>query len=336
MRQYLDILERVLTKGKPKTPFRQTENRKLTDTIGLANVVFNHNMCDGFPLLTTKKMGLKNIAIELEGFIKGITSKSWYQQKGCNIWQEWANPQAVKDFYFENYEKPYLEQETYDKEHNILSFTGNFLTPFSAVEPAIKQSIDDLGPIYGYQWRNFNKTYPGQSEDDGDYTNYTDQLKNITDTLTKNPTDRRMVCSAWNPNQISMMALPPCHFVWNVVVYDGKLNLWWGQRSCDLLLGVPYNIASYALLLCLLAKHANLEPGNLLGVLADCHLYENQLDVARQQLEREPRNLPTLEIPNNYDTKWGGRFDFWQWDHTQLKLKDYNPHGPLEKVAVVV
>lgn len=314
MNSYLRILKRILTKGTPKMPYRQSEQRTLSQgTIGLPNVIFSHDMCDGFPLLTTKSMSLRNVAVELEFFIKGLTDKRWLQERKCYIWNGWANPIKVA--------------ETEER-------TGGLLC--HGIEPPtieeIKKQERDLGPIYGYQWRTFNKTYPGQCEVDGDFDSHTDQLKYITDTLRSNPTDRRMVCSAWNPNQLYLMGLPACHFCFNVIVYDGKVNLWWGQRSCDYLLGVPYNIASYGLLLTLLSRHAGLEPGNLMGVLGDCHLYDNQIKAARQQLRRTPRGLPQLHIPNND----GDRFDLWKWDHTQFVLEGYDPHPALDKVEVVV
>jgi thymidylate synthase len=313
MKQYLNILQNILDNGKEKLPFRKTEGRTLSNsTIGLPNVVFSHDMREGFPLLTTKKMGLKNIAVELEFFIKGLTSKKWLKDRNCHIWDSWANPVKVM-------------HRIRDVE-DLNSFLG--LSSSDINQDEVKAEEDDLGPIYGFQWRTFNKTYATQNDDDGDFFKYFDQLKNIVDTLKTTPTDRRMVCSAWNPNQIEHMALPPCHLMWIVTVYDNQLHMQWTQRSVDTLLGLPYNIASYALLQCLLAKHAGLEPGNLTGMLVDCHLYDNQLEVAREQLTRETRNLPRLELPDN--------FDFWAWDHTQFKLTNYDPHPPLEKVAVVV
>ncbi len=324
MKQYLDILQNILVNGKSKLPFRKTEGRTLSQgTIGLANVVLSHDMSDGFPLLTTKKMGLRNIAVELEGFIKGITDKKWFKNRKCNIWNEWANPKAVKE---------YLKAE----QGRNLGVSVN--------DPAniaiAKETLDDLGPIYGYQWRHFGKHYgelPIKEVDQWDVVDFSqvdgnldgyDQFQNILDTLKTNPTDRRMVCSAWNPCQMHLMALPPCHMIWNVTVYDDKLSLCWMQRSVDTLLGLPYNIASYALLLLLLARHANLEPGNLTGMLVDCHLYENQLEAARQQLTREPKPLPRVYLPDEFDINL--------WDHTQLCVVDYDPHPPINKVEVVV
>ncbi len=307
MKQYLDIVRDTLT-GEPKKPFRIREQQDVTETVGIFAAIFRHKMSDGFPLLTTKKMSLKNIAVELEGFIKGITDKKWYQERGCHIWDEWSNPVAVAKAGF---------QATLNGESWIKSIA--------------QKQIKDLGPIYGYQWRSFGQIHDdgGSFDDlcckDNGIATGSDQLQAIIDSLEKNPTDRRMVCSAWNPNQIAEMALPPCHFAWNVVVYNNKLNLIWHQRSCDLMLGVPYNIASYALLLKLLARHAKLDEGELVGTLNDCHIYGNQLEQAREQLKREPLPLPKVVIPNND----GDKFSLWNWDYTQLSLEGYEHRGKL-------
>lgn len=268
MKQYLDIVNNVLEHGQWKKT--RTEFRALT-TFG---EVFRHNMSDGFPLLTTKKMAVKTMWAELEGFIKGMVSKKWYQDRGCNIWNEWSNP------------------------------LGN--------------SDDDLGPIYGYQWRKFNHVY--DENDDGCLTRY-DQLQQIINTLKTNAESRRMVCSAWNPVQINRMALPPCHVLWNVVVIQDKINLVWHQRSCDLMLGVPFNIASYATLLLLLAKEANLTPGILQGTFADCHIYENHIEGAEEQVLRNPNPLPTVNV---------GDFPcIYDWNSSDSILNNYNPHSKI-------
>lgn len=283
MYSYQHILFDVLEYGTEKFPQRVVGNEGQVDgslrTIGKPNVNWEHHMENGFPLLTTKKMGLKNIAVELEFFIKGLTDKNWLQERKCHIWDEWSSPTS----------------------------------PWVA----------ELGPIYGYQWRSFGKKFP---HDDGSI--HTDQLASILDTLKNKPQDRRMVCSAWNPNQIQHMALPPCHLLWNVTVYNDELHLSWHQRSCDLFLGVPYNIASYALLLLLLSKHAGLRPGSLAARFMDCHLYENQIDVAREQLERQPKILPTVTIPDTL--KSGKPFSVLDWTYEDFELHNYNPHGSLK------
>ena len=275
MKTYLDIVENTLYNGSWKNT--RTELRALT-TFGQ---VFRHDMESGFPLLTTKKMAVKTMWVELEGFIKGITHKDWYQKRGCNIWDEWSNPTNNDDY--------------------------------------------DLGPIYGYQWRRFNHVY--DPDDDGCLIRY-DQLKEIVNTLKTDPTSRRMVCSAWNPIQMDRMALPPCHVLWNVVVIGNKLNLIWHQRSCDLMLGIPFNIASYATLLLLLAKEANLEPGTLQGTFADCHIYENQIEGAKEQILRSPNPLPTVDV---------GNFPcIYDWNSSNAVLNNYKPHPKINFGSIAV
>ncbi len=325
MKQYIDIVQNVLDNGMYKKPVRVDDKGNVdtldNDTIGLPNIIFSHNMQDGFPLLTTKKMPIKTIAVELEGFIKGITSKIWYTDRHCKIWNEWANPELVDSI---------LTQ------CNIFKFES--LTPEAQLEIRrhVQQQQDDLGPIYGYQWRKFGQQYDDYPDEHLDYyarlldgvAEGADQLQSIADKLVNNPTDRRMVCSAWNPNQISQMALPPCHFAWNVVVYADTLNLIWHQRSCDLMLGVPFNIASYALLLSLLANHAGLKPGNLTGTLNDCHIYLNQVDAAREQVGRVPLELPILELPNSQS--------IFDWTYEDVTIKGYKSFEKLDFGKVTI
>jgi len=275
MRAYLDLVQNTLIQGYWKET--RTGLRALT-TFGQ---IFKHNMCGSFPLLTTKTMVYKSMWVELEGFIKGVTSKRWYQERNCNIWNEWSNPTNDDD--------------------------------------------NDLGPIYGYQWRRFNEVY--DENDNGSFNGY-DQLKNIVETLKNDPENRRMVCSAWNPIQIDSMALPPCHVLWNVVVIGNRIHLLWHQRSADLMLGVPFNIASYATLLLLLAQEADLSPGVLQGTFADCHIYENQIDGAREQLKRQPTSLPTVDL--------GDYNSIYTWSSENAILKNYNPHSKIDFGPIAV
>lgn len=324
MKSYLDILKNVLENGTPKQPVRFNPDGEPipveNGTIGTFCEIFRHDMSTGFPLLTTKKVAFKTICVELEGFIKGITDKQWYKDRKCNIWNEWANPVAVQEELSKISNQIDMIHEGNlgsDEQHDI---------PYPT-KKEVQATLNDLGPIYGYQWRCFNKTYKTQNEDDGDWSSYTDQLKSIVYKLKENPYDRRMVCSAWNPNQIHMMALPPCHMMFNIVVYGNKLNLVWTQRSCDLFLGVPFNIASYAMFLLLLAHEANLEPGELVGELHDCHLYENQIEQAKLQLNRTPTELPTVEL-----THEGSIFD---WTYKDVVLTNYNPQSAIKAKVIV-
>jgi len=327
MRQYLDIVKKVLHEGKWKSPVRKNEQTGEWEpvdggvrTLACPNIVFSHDMAEGFPLITTKKMAFRTMCVELEGFIKGITDKEWYQERKCKIWDQWANPEAVASM-LERLKADHLDHD----------------------KKSVQKSLIDLGPIYGYQWRKFNKTYTQgfQNAEDGDWSNYTDQLKNIVETLTNNPMDRRMVCSAWNPNQIKYMALPPCHYSWNVTVIGDELNLFWAQRSCDLMLGVPFNIASYGLLLTLLAQVGGFKRGNLSGMLVDCHIYENQIEAAKEQVERTPSKLPELELRinskdlgNSYSKT--GKFDLFDWTYSDVILNGYNPQEKISFGDVVV
>lgn len=298
MKAYLDILAKILKDGKPKQPTRGSATVS-NATIALPNVVFSHEMSDGFPLLTTKKMSLKNIAVELEGFINGITDKSWYQERGCHIWDNWCSPLEFNRAMIKAIDKLLVKDKTLSVKEAIEITDKNKLI--------LQKEINALGPIYGAQWRNFNNMNNGDS----------DQLKTIVDKLHNTPYDRRMVCSAWNPNSLLEMALPPCHYSWAVTVIDDKINLMWTMRSNDFAIGAPYNIASYGLLLELLAKESGFKAGNLTGIMLDCHIYTNQIDGCIEQLKREPRELPKIEILTD---------SIFNWTHKDFKLTRYNPH----------
>jgi len=304
MRDYLRIVCNTLEKGRWQT------NRTGIRTLAVPNQHFSCEMSDGFPALTTKKLAFKTMCVELEGFIKGITSKKWYQDRKCKIWNEWANPQEVErqgitQGYFRE-----MPVAGWSQAINVKEFTAG---------------VDDLGPIYGYQWRRFGECY--DADDSGPVKGY-DQFKYIVDTLKSNPNDRRLVCSAWNPNQLERMALPACHLLWVATAIDGVLSLHWTQRSCDLMLGVPFNIASYGMLLNLLCLESGLQPGNLSGMLCNCHIYENQIPMAEEQCGRTPGHLPHLY------TKWTG--NIFDWTHEDSKLFDYEHQGKIDfgKVAV--
>lgn len=312
MKAYLDILDNIMTNA---TDLRM--NRTGIPDIGLsAGAVFEHDMSTGFPLVTTKKMGLKNIATELEFFLHGITDKRWLQDRKCHIWDEWANPVKVEQKY--NIATNNLPNLTDDEKTNIRN--------------AIMDSERDLGPIYGFQWRHFggeyvwneNRINKNPTDNFNPKNPGIDQVQNAIYKLKNNPNDRRILVSAWNPVAIPQMALPPCHVMHQLVVRDGKLSLIWTQRSCDMFLGVPYNIASYALLLLLYAKEAGLKPGMLKGELHDAHIYQNHIPQVREQLKRKPYLLPTVEIP---DDNWRGMLN---WSaQGGFVLKNYICHEKL-------
>lgn len=271
---FQETLELILTKGYKK------EDRTGTGTISFPGVMIRHDMSDGYPLLTLRTVPFKSAAIELEGFIKGITSKQWYKERGCNYWNQWCNPQVV----------PYGTDDDTKKK---------------------MEECDDLGKIYGYQWRNFKGV---------------DQLKKIVNTLKKDSNNRRMVCSAWSPDQLNEMALPPCHFAWQVNVTDGKLNLFYYMRSVDFVLGNDLN--TYGLLLHLLAKESNLKEGMLVGFFADAHIYLNHIDGIKELLSRDATNsLPTIKTDNFKS--------IYDWQYSDTILLDYEPLPSVKfKVAV--
>lgn len=309
MKAYLDLVKKILAEGKVK------HNRTGTDALTIAHYHLEHHMSEGFPLLTTKKMATKAIRVELEGFLRGITSKKWYQERGCKIWNEWANPQAVETVLKND---PEYEGRRDDQE----------------AKKEIQMKLDDLGPIYGYQWRSFNQQYgPVESFLSNDvYIDIpngvekgVDQLRSVLVNLKNKPEDRRMVCSAWNPNQIGMMALPPCHYSWHVTVVEDELHLCWNQRSVDSALGLPFNIASYATLLCLLAKHSGLKPGKVSGFLSDVHIYVDHIEQVKEQVSRTPRKLPQMEILIDQPFDLEGS-ELVKWTYKDTIINGYDPH----------
>ncbi|KKP79772.1 MAG: Thymidylate synthase [Parcubacteria group bacterium GW2011_GWB1_35_5] len=284
MRSYLDIVKKVLKEGK-KVPTRQGP-----EAYTIAGAIFEHEMSDGFPLLTTKKVPLRLIATEIECFINGITDKKWLQDRNSHIWDEWASP--IK-------------------------------APYGRDAESKKRMLEerDLGPIYGFQWRHFNAPYKGY---DADYTGQgIDQLKKIVETLKTNPRDRRMIVNAWNPAQLDEMALPPCYYGFQVTVLDGKLNLMWNERSVDTMLGLPFDIACHGLLLHLLAKEAGLEEGKLVGFLGDVHLFENHIEGAKEQLSRDPQKYPLSKIETE---NWKSIFE---WKLGDTKVLDYQSYDKI-------
>lgn len=276
---YNQVVEKVRREGKKKT------NRTTTDTISVSGCMIDYDMANGFPLLTTKKMAWKTLRVELEGFIKGITDKSWFQERGCKIWNEWCTPVKV---------------------------------PYGHDEVTYKAMAEekDLGPIYGFQWRNFNGQYEFRA---GNFTDGVDQLALAIETLKTNPNSRRILVNAWNPQQLNQMALVPCHYSYQFLCNDGVLDLLWNQRSCDIFLGIPFNIASYALLLELIAKECGMKAGKLIGFLGDAHIYVNHQAQLDEQLKREPYAPPTLRL-EGYDSI----FD-WEWQHATLEGYECHP-----------
>ncbi len=245
MRQYLDLMQHVLSHGMRKN------DRTGTGTLSVFGAQLRFDLNAGFPLLTTKKVHLKSIVHELLWFLKGETNVKYLQDNGVTIWNEWADAQ------------------------------GN------------------LGPVYGYQWRSWQAA-------DG---RHIDQISQVLEQIRKNPDSRRMIVSAWNVADLDKMALMPCHAFFQFYVAGGKLSCQLYQRSADLFLGVPFNIASYSLLTMMIAQVCGLKPGDFVHTFGDTHLYLNHLDQAREQLSRQPRKLPVMRINpavrNLFEFKYG-------------------------------
>lgn len=255
MKQYLDLLQRILDEGQRK------DDRTGTGTISVFGHQMRFNLADGFPLLTTKKLHLKSIIYELLWFLKGDTNVKYLQDNGVRIWNEWADPD------------------------------GN------------------LGHIYGYQWRSWPDYNGG----------HIDQISQVVNTIKHNPDSRRIIVSAWNVAELDNMNLPPCHILFQFYVCNGRLSMQLYQRSADVFLGVPFNIASYALLLKMMAQVTGLEAGDFVHTLGDAHIYLNHLDQVRLQLTREPRPLPQMKL--NPDVK-----DIFSFRYEDFELSGYDPH----------
>jgi thymidylate synthase len=264
MRQYLDLLTRILETGTAK------EDRTGTGTISVFGHQMRFDLAEGFPCLTTKKLHLRSIIHELLWFLQGDTNIAYLRQNKVSIWDEWADENG------------------------------------------------DLGPVYGYQWRS----WPAPNGEK------IDQIARVVEQIRTNPDSRRHIVSAWNVADIERMALPPCHCLFQFYVADGKLSCQLYQRSADVFLGVPFNIASYALLTMMVARVTGLAPGEFVHTFGDAHLYNNHLDQARLQLTREPRALPTMKILREVDSLFDFRFE-------DFELVDYDPH-PHIKAAVSV
>lgn len=260
--------------------------------------IFGHQMrfdlSEGFPLLTTKKVFLKGIIHEVLWFLSGETNIKYLVDNDVHIWDEW----------------PYKK---YTQQGGELSQT-DFIVRIKEDEE-FARTQGDLGPVYGYQWRNFNN--------EG-----IDQVKNVVETLKKNPNSRRMLVVTYNPSQADNMLLPPCHMMYQFYVANGKLSCQMYQRSADTFLGVPFNIASYALLTMMIAQVVGLEPGEFIHVLGDTHIYSNHFDQVREQLSREPRPLPTMKL--NPEVK-----DLFAFKYDDFTLEGYDS-WPTIKAPIAV
>jgi thymidylate synthase len=287
-KQYQGILRKLVLYGKEKG------DRTGTGTLSYFGDQIRHNMADGFPLLTTKKMAVKTMMTELKWFLKGDTNIKYLVDNNCHIWDG--------DAY-----KAYPHKD----ELNQKDFIQQIKT-----DDAFAKQWGELGPIYGKQWRDWHSQKFNVAKGEG-YLLQIDQIAKLIVDLKKNPDSRRLMVSAWNVGEIEEVVLPPCHYGFQCYVSEGKLSLMWNQRSCDTFLGIPFNIASYATLLLLLCKETGLEAGELIGNLGDVHLYKNHIQQAKEQIVREPFPLPTIEL-SNVNILNG------EWDY-EIKGYEYHP-----------
>lgn len=254
MQQYHDLLSRVLETGIDR------DDRTGTGTRSIFGHQMRFDLAEGFPVLTTKKLHLRSIIIELLWFLRGDTNIAWLKENGVSIWDEWADENG------------------------------------------------DLGPVYGYQWRSWPAP-DGQA---------IDQISNVLNAIRNNPTSRRLIVSAWNPALVDDMALPPCHCLFQFYVAEGRLSCQLYQRSADIFLGVPFNIASYALLTQMMAQVTGLQAGEFILTFGDAHLYADHLDQARLQLQRTPKQLPIMRLNEKVDDLFGFRYE-------DFSLEGYDP-----------
>ncbi len=264
MQQYLNLLQDILDNG------HERGDRTGTGTRAVFGRQMRFDLADGFPMVTTKKLHLRSIIIELLWFLKGDTNIRYLKDNKVSIWDEWADENG------------------------------------------------DLGPVYGKQWRSW-------AAPDG---RTIDQIQWVLDEIRTNPNSRRLIVSAWNPADVNDMALPPCHCLFQFNVMDGKLNCQLYQRSADVFLGVPFNIASYALLTMMMARATGLEPGEFVHTFGDTHLYLNHLDQARLQLSRTPRALPRMIL--NPD-----KTDLFGWEYEDFTVEGYEPHAHIKAPVAV-
>ncbi len=264
----------------------QKDDRTGTGTLSVFGYQMRFDLQKGFPLLTTKKMHTRSIIHELLWFLKGDTNVNYLKANGVTIWDEWATAEQCARF---------------------------------------GRKENDLGPVYGHQWRNFGatKNTDGSFKNDG-----ADQISSLIEMIKKNPNSRRLIVSGWNPKEADQVSLPPCHTLFQFYVADGKLSCQLYQRSADIFLGVPFNIASYSLLTHMIAQVCNIEVGEFVHTLGDAHLYLNHIDQAKEQLSREPKALPQLKL--NPDRKT--IFDFVFED---FQILNYDPH-PVIKAPIAV
>lgn len=311
---YLELCRHVLEHGEIK------EDRTGTGTVSLFGYQMRFNLQEGFPLLTTKRIPFRLIVSELLWFIKGDTNIRYLLEHNNHIWDEWAFKHYVESSSYQGPDMTDFGLRSQRDEAFLIQYEEqmNKFTERILKDPQFALEFGDLGNVYGKQWRAW-KTSNGQT---------IDQLRDIINTIKINPDSRRLIVSAWNPEDIPSMALPPCHTLFQFYVTRGRLSCQLYQRSADIFLGVPFNIASYALLTHLIAHECGIEAGEFIHTLGDAHVYSNHVDRVKLQLSREPKQLPSLyinpEVSSVFDAVVG-----------DIRLEGYDPH-PSIKAPVAV
>ena len=292
MRQYLDLLNKICSEGVVR------DDRTGTGTKGIFGYQMRFDLAEGFPLLTTKRVFLKGVIHELLWFLKGDTNIKYLVDNGVHIWDSDA---------FRYYNELCVK-------HGVLPVDmDTFLSALGVDSPIEGYKFGDLNHVYGYQWRSWPKAN-GES---------IDQIKEVIETIKKNPSSRRMIVSAWNVADVGSMALPPCHTMFQFFVAEGKLSCQLYQRSGDVFLGVPFNIASYALLTMMIAKECGLQVGEFIHTLGDAHLYLNHLEQAAEQLSRDTRELPRMTLK-------GDNKSIFDYTYDDFELVGYDPHPAIK------
>lgn len=288
MKQYLSLIEEILQNGVQK------HDRTGTGTLSLFGTQRRYDLREGFPLVTTKKVHWKSVVHELIWFIQGDTNIKYLVDNGVRIWNEW----------------PY---ELFKKSTEYQGETQEQFVERVKADEAFAKKYGELGPVYGKQWRDFEGT---------------DQLMEVVKALKHNPDSRRIIISAWNPPRIKDMALPPCHAFVQFYVANGELSCQLYQRSADVFLGVPFNIASYSLLTLMLAQVCGLKPGEFIHTTGDTHIYLNHIEQVNEQISRQPKKLPKVKLNPNVK-------EITDFTFEDVELVDYDPH-PLIKGKVAV
>lgn len=312
MQQYLALCKHILQHGFEK------EDRTGTGTKSIFGYQMRFNLQKGFPLLTTKRTYFKLIKTELLWFLKGDTNVRTLIQDKNYIWNEWAFDKWVKSEEYDGLDMTDFglraaKDEAFAK---VLDEQMNIFNEKILADDDFALKYGDLGPVYGKQWRS----WPAPNGES------IDQIANVIEQIKKNPDSRRLIVSAWNPAEVDSMALPPCHSFFQFYVAEGKLSCQLYQRSADVFLGVPFNIASYALLTHLIAKECGLDVGEFVHTLGDAHIYKNHFDQVNEQLSRNPRELPKLQLADK------SIFDMTSEDIT---LEGYTPHPPIKAPIAV-